>query len=149
MSIQGRFTRSQIGYDHACNRGKFGGGHTCGKSLDIGSNFFATMLCQCTVDQQIDKAAAIIRSYLAHPECSLQTLCLRSADVDDDECCDLMNAMSHNKSLTKLDVSGERELSNILYMLHVNSCGRNAFTQTDVLFVTKTRLVLVAHESRH
>lgn len=55
----------------------------------------------------MDEAAAIIRSYLAHPSCSLQTLSLRSADVDDNECCFLMEAISRNQSLTKLDVSGK------------------------------------------
>lgn len=55
---------------------------------------------------KVDEAAAIIRSYLAHPSCSLQTLSLRSADVDDNECCCLMEAISRNQSLTKLDVSG-------------------------------------------
>lgn len=56
---------------------------------------------------KVDEAAAIIRGYLAHPSCSLQTLCLRSADVDDNECCDLMEAIKRNRSLTRLDVSGE------------------------------------------
>lgn len=56
---------------------------------------------------QVDQAAAIIRGYLAHPNCGLQTLCLRSADVDDNECCDLMAALSRNESLTRLDISGE------------------------------------------
>lgn len=55
----------------------------------------------------MDEAAAIIRGYLAHPNCSLQTLSLRSADVDDNECCDLMEAISHNQSLTRLDISGK------------------------------------------
>lgn len=59
------------------------------------------------IESKVDEAAAIIRGYLAHPSCSLQTLSLRSADVDDDECCFLMEAISRNQSLTKLDVSGE------------------------------------------
>lgn len=54
----------------------------------------------------MDEAAAIIRGYLAHPSCSLQTLSLRSADVDDNECCYLMEAISRNQSLTRLDISG-------------------------------------------
>ncbi|CAM9343850.1 unnamed protein product, partial [Scytosiphon promiscuus] len=73
------------------------------KSLDLSSN-------------KIDQAAVIIRRYLAHPDCSLQTLSLRSADVDDDECCDLMEAISRNHSLTRLDVSenkiGQNEMLN-------------------------------------
>lgn len=55
----------------------------------------------------MDQAAAIIRSYLVNPRCKLGTLCLRSADVDDGECCDLMAALSRNTSLTRLDISGE------------------------------------------
>ncbi|CAM9221678.1 unnamed protein product, partial [Ectocarpus sp. 8 AP-2014] len=73
------------------------------KSLDLSSN-------------KVDEAAAIIRGYLAHPSCSLQTLSLRSADVDDNECCDLMEAISHNQSLTRLDISenkiGQNEMLN-------------------------------------
>eukprot|EP00752_Nemacystus_decipiens_P005020 g4560.t1 len=73
------------------------------KSLDLSCN-------------KVDEAAAIIRGYLAHPSCSLQTLSLRSADVDDNECCFLMEAISRNQSLTKLDVSenkiGQNEMLN-------------------------------------
>ena len=63
---------------------------------------------------KVDEAAAIIRGYLAHPSCSLQTLCLRSADVDDNECCDLMEAIKRNRSLTRLDVSGKACLSRFI-----------------------------------
>lgn len=59
--------------------------------------------------QQVDEASAIIRGYLAVRSCALETLRLRGADVDDGECCHLMEALDSNESLTELDISGEKE----------------------------------------
>ncbi|CAM9374928.1 unnamed protein product, partial [Discosporangium mesarthrocarpum] len=67
----------------------------CLRCLDLSAN-------------KVDMAAATIREYLVHRTCSLETLVLRQADLDDSECCELMLAVARNRSLTHLNLSGNK-----------------------------------------
>lgn len=49
--------------------------------------------------------AAMLKSYLASPNCSLERLTLRQADVDDYECEAFVNSLKHNKSVRSLNLS--------------------------------------------
>ncbi|CAM9606226.1 unnamed protein product, partial [Phaeothamnion confervicola] len=70
-------------------------------------------------ENKVDSAAGIVRDYLKRGDCRLRRLVLRSADVDDDECCSLMGAVAVNISLECLDVSrngiGGNENLNVLH----------------------------------
>ncbi|CAM9538768.1 unnamed protein product, partial [Chrysoparadoxa australica] len=54
---------------------------------------------------KVDEAAVSLREYVASPGCALKKLCLSQADVDDDECHEMMDALVTNSSITSLDIS--------------------------------------------
>ena len=62
-------------------------------SLDIGSN---------KIDSE---ASATMGNLLALPECSLLDLGMSRADIDDNECCELVSQLELNQNLTALDLS--------------------------------------------
>jgi len=62
-------------------------------SLDIGSN------------KMDSEASATMGKLLARPECSLLNLGMSKADVDDNECCELVSQLEVNQNLTALDLS--------------------------------------------
>ena len=68
---------------------------------------------------KIDDSSATIMAYLRSSECKLQTLYLNGADVDDGECGNLMDAISENRTITKLGLSnnliGKAEPYNTVY----------------------------------
>eukprot|EP00752_Nemacystus_decipiens_P004848 g4411.t1 len=74
-------------------------------SLDLSSN-------------KIDNSALVLRAYVASSSCSLQKLSLSNADVDDDECTSLMEALVGNSSIRMLDLShnliGDKETYNFV-----------------------------------
>ena len=51
------------------------------------------------------KSAISLRNFLNSHKCTLRELVVSNADVDDDECNQLMSALQINKSLTELDLS--------------------------------------------
>ncbi|RYH21039.1 hypothetical protein EON65_21670 [archaeon] len=53
-------------------------------------------------------AAAALATYLSSPTCSLQSLILQKADVDDDECRNFVDALHQNRSLLTLDLSDNK-----------------------------------------
>eukprot|EP01031_Cornospumella_fuschlensis_P030219 gene30219-36515_t len=54
------------------------------------------------------EAASALAKYLSSPTCSLKSLILQKADVDDDECQNFVDALHHNRSLTELDLSDNK-----------------------------------------
>jgi len=57
-------------------------------------------------DNEIGNLSAVsLRNFLNSHKCTLRTLVISNADVDDDECNQLMSALQINKSLTELDLS--------------------------------------------
>jgi Ran GTPase-activating protein (RanGAP) involved in mRNA processing and transport len=67
---------------------------------------------------KMDKSSATIMDFLKSPDCQLYTLLLNGADVDDQECRNLAEAISLNKSIKTLGLSknliGNDELLNVL-----------------------------------
>ncbi len=68
---------------------------------------------------KIDDSSTAIMEYLQDESCQLRTLLLNGADVDDGECANLAEAISHNKSIRTLGLAknliGKSELLNIVY----------------------------------
>ncbi|CAM9700959.1 unnamed protein product, partial [Ectocarpus sp. 12 AP-2014] len=77
----------------------------CLTSLDLSCN-------------KIDHSALVLREYVASTRCKLQRLSLSNADVDDDECNSLMEALAGNVSVKALDLShnmiGDKETYNFV-----------------------------------
>ncbi|CAM9219645.1 unnamed protein product [Ectocarpus fasciculatus] len=77
----------------------------CLTSLDLSCN-------------KIDHSALVLREYVASARCKLQRLSLSNADVDDDECNSLMEALAGNVSVKALDLShnmiGDKETYNFV-----------------------------------
>lgn len=67
---------------------------------------------------KMDESSATIMDFLKSDDCKVFTLLLNGADVDDNECKDLADAISLNKSITTLSLSrnliGKDELLNVL-----------------------------------
>ncbi|CAM9358212.1 unnamed protein product, partial [Discosporangium mesarthrocarpum] len=67
---------------------------------------------------KIDSSAHALREYVASRTCSLKSLSLSKADIDDGECTELMEAISTNFSIESLDLShnmiGEQETHNFV-----------------------------------
>lgn len=59
-----------------------------------------------------------LRSYLGKPDSSVISLVLSKSDIDDGECCKLLEALSKNQKLTSLDLShnniGKNETMNVV-----------------------------------
>jgi Ran GTPase-activating protein (RanGAP) involved in mRNA processing and transport len=70
-------------------------------------------------ENDIDEAAGALRKYLSSTSCTLQRLYMSAADVDDNECADMMAALETNTSLLHLDLSanliGEKETYNSVF----------------------------------
>ena len=69
-------------------------------------------------ENDFDSSTAILRKYLAEPDCSLEYLGLDSADIDDTECVEIMSAIQRNTTLESLSLArnliGQDELNNTL-----------------------------------
>ena len=69
-------------------------------------------------ENDFDSSTAILRKYLAEPDCSLEHLGLDSADIDDAECVEIMSAIERNTTLESLSLAhnliGQDELNNTL-----------------------------------
>ncbi|CAM9461228.1 unnamed protein product [Pylaiella littoralis] len=100
-------------------------------SLDLSSN-------------KIDHSALVLREYLASISCALQSLSLSNADVDDDECNSLMEALAGNVSVKALDLShnmiGDKETYNFVRPDYTT--GGEAIAEMLVTNITLSRLDL-------
>lgn len=78
----------------------------------------------------IDDASEYLMDYIAYEACSLKTLLLDHADIDDIECANLATAMISNKSITALSLCnnkiGEMELLNVVMPDLTTVCNFNA-----------------------
>jgi Leucine-rich repeat (LRR) protein len=63
------------------------------EELNIGSN---------KID---DEAAEALRNYIGNPDCTLRSLHLKQADIDDGECAEFIEALMNNRHLQELDMS--------------------------------------------
>jgi Ran GTPase-activating protein (RanGAP) involved in mRNA processing and transport len=77
------------------------------EELNIGSN---------KID---DEAAEALRNYIGNPDCTLRSLHLKQADIDDGECAEFIEALMNNRHLQELDMSynmlGKDENLNAIY----------------------------------
>jgi Leucine-rich repeat (LRR) protein len=68
---------------------------------------------------KIDESSETIMEYLRNRKCKLRVLVLNGADVDDDECANLMDAIGDNRSIDTLSLSnnliGKKETLNTVY----------------------------------
>lgn len=68
---------------------------------------------------KIDESSEVMINYLISPICRLKVLVLNGADVDDDESCNLFDAIAANKSINSLSVTnnliGGKETHTIIY----------------------------------
>jgi hypothetical protein len=68
---------------------------------------------------KIDDSSETIMAYLRNRQCKLRILTLNEADIDDDECVNLMDAIGDNRSIDTLSISnnliGKNEVLNTVY----------------------------------
>ena len=67
---------------------------------------------------KIDDSSRVIQAYICSERCTLRSLALEGADIDDAECCSLVDALIANRSIETLSLAknkiGSNELLNVV-----------------------------------